>query len=234
MAWIDFKKAFDTHVWINICLKRYNVNDSLRAFLSSQMTKWKTDIKLSQKGGSISIPYVKIKRRIFQSFTITFLVCNRKKGLAASSAKAKCKTQINNSFLIYCYSWTTSNSMLSQMNPSIASYRQSISSPVISTLTKIKPSDIVIFNDSSSALDVLKTPPYEYPEIEIAELAIYIFTHIHIPTVKTILKIQSNETWLNKWATGTTGCVYFTEKSKPNKNYSINLRPKPDFSISNW
>ena len=40
-------------------------------------------------------------------------------------------------------------------------------------LTKRKPSDIVIFSDSSSALDALKTPPYEHPEVEKAALAIH-------------------------------------------------------------
>ena len=68
MTWIDYKKAFDSvsQSWINRRLDLYKMDDSLRAFLASQMTRWETDITISHNEGGIKIPNVKIKRGIFQ------------------------------------------------------------------------------------------------------------------------------------------------------------------------
>ena len=48
MAWIDYRKAFDSvpHSWITRCLELYKVDDTLREFLTHQMSLWKTDITL--------------------------------------------------------------------------------------------------------------------------------------------------------------------------------------------
>ena len=63
MAWIDYKKAFDSvpHSWILRCLELYNINDEIRAFLRTQMTKWKTTITLNHSEGQIVIPGIKIQ-----------------------------------------------------------------------------------------------------------------------------------------------------------------------------
>ena len=50
-------------------------------------------------------------------------------------------------------------------------------------------------------------------------------------TTKNILKSQTKEEWLNKWATGTTGRALFAERSKPKKNDPINKLYRPDQSL---
>ena len=76
MAWIDYRKAFDSvpHSWINRCLELYKVDDTLREFLKSQMSHWKTDITLNHSEGEIQIPGVKIKRGIFQGDSLSPLL----------------------------------------------------------------------------------------------------------------------------------------------------------------
>ena len=76
MAWIDYKKAFDSvpHSWIKRCLDLYKIDDNLRTFLSSQMTQWTTDITLYHNKGEIKIPEVKIKRGIFQGDSLSPLL----------------------------------------------------------------------------------------------------------------------------------------------------------------
>lgn len=76
MAWIDYKKAFDSipHSWILKCLELYNVSEELRSFLRTQMTKWNTTINLSHANGQITIPNVKIQRGIFQGDSLSPLL----------------------------------------------------------------------------------------------------------------------------------------------------------------
>ena len=76
MAWIDYKKAFDSvpHSWILRCLELYKVDDSLIRFLSNQMTTWKTDMTLSHKDGELTIPDVRIKRGIYQGDSLSPLL----------------------------------------------------------------------------------------------------------------------------------------------------------------
>ena len=60
------------------------------------------------------------------------------------------------------------------------------------------PNDIVIFSDSSSALDALKMPPYQHPELENAALAIHNILssytiHITLQWIPGHNEIQGNE-----------------------------------------
>ena len=76
MAWIDYKKAFDSvpHSWIIRCLELYNISEEIRTFLSNQITKWKTTITLNHMEGQIRIPDVKIQRGIFQGDSLSPLL----------------------------------------------------------------------------------------------------------------------------------------------------------------
>ena len=130
-----------------------------------------------------------------------------------------------------------------------------------------EPTDVVIFSDSSSALDALQNPPFDCIELEEASKSMHILLDTFninlnlqwIPghtdifgneiadqlakkgankpqfdnpcsmnTAKRILRNQSKEEWLNRWAAGTTGRAVFKEKSKPNKNDNINKLFRPD------
>ena len=76
MAWIDYKKAFDSvpHSWILRCLDLYNINRDIRTFMSNQMEKWKTSITLNHAEGQIQIKDVKIQRGIFQGDSLSPLL----------------------------------------------------------------------------------------------------------------------------------------------------------------
>ena len=50
-------------------------------------------------------------------------------------------------------------------------------------------------------------------------------------TVKQILKNQTKEQWLNKWATGTTGRTYYTERPQPKAKDEINRLNRRSQSI---
>ena len=76
IAWIDYKKAFDSvpHSWILRCLELYNVNRELIAFIRSQMSMWNTTISLNHSEGKIVIPDIKIQRGIFQGDSLSPLL----------------------------------------------------------------------------------------------------------------------------------------------------------------
>ena len=76
MAWIDYKKAFDSvpHTWILRCLELYKINGKLIQFLSNQMTTWKTDMTLAHNNGEITIQDVRINRGIYQGDSLSPLI----------------------------------------------------------------------------------------------------------------------------------------------------------------
>ena len=67
MAWIDYKKAYDSvpHSWTLECLDIYKVNRNVIDFISTIMPSWKTSLVLNHNQGTINVPNVKIKRGIY-------------------------------------------------------------------------------------------------------------------------------------------------------------------------
>ena len=58
---------------------------------------------------------------------------------------------------------------------------------------------------------------------------------LNLQTVKQILKNNSKEKWMNRWATGNTGRTVYKEMSEPKKNDSINkLKRAHQCTIFQW
>ena len=76
MAWIDYKKAYDSvpHSWILECLRLYNVNPKLLAFIKMSMNHWRTELEANGK----KIASVNIQRGIYQGDALSpllFCIC---------------------------------------------------------------------------------------------------------------------------------------------------------------
>ena len=76
MAWIDYKKAFDSvpHSWIKETLKIYKVCPKIIQLMQVLMPKWKTTINLKSSEKTIQVPEVSIKRGIFQGDSLSPLL----------------------------------------------------------------------------------------------------------------------------------------------------------------
>ncbi len=72
MAWIDYKKAFDSvpHSWIVKCMEMYKINTKLQEVIISSMTEWKTTLMHDKQ----EIGKVPIKRGIFQGDSLSPLL----------------------------------------------------------------------------------------------------------------------------------------------------------------
>ena len=72
MAWIDYKKAYDSvpHSWILECLRLYNVNSKLLTFIKMSMNHWKTEPEANGK----KIASVNIKRGIYQGDALSLTI----------------------------------------------------------------------------------------------------------------------------------------------------------------
>ena len=76
MAWVDYKKAYDSvpHSWIIRCLDIYKISPPIKEFLKSQMQKWTMNITLRHTNGEIYLPDVKVRRGIFQGDSLSPLL----------------------------------------------------------------------------------------------------------------------------------------------------------------
>ena len=76
MAWIDYKKAFDSvpHSWIIAALKMYGASPTIIGFLEAAMREWKTEMQLYHSGGCIKTGRIAIRRGIFQGDSLSPLL----------------------------------------------------------------------------------------------------------------------------------------------------------------
>lgn len=72
LAWIDYKKAFDSvpHSWILQVLDIYRVSPVLRQFVAASMKEWRTTMRIK----SITTRELAIKRGIFQGDSLSPLI----------------------------------------------------------------------------------------------------------------------------------------------------------------
>ena len=137
-------------------------------------------------------------------------------------------------------------------------------------LKEKEPANIIIFSDSMSVLEALKSQSYENSEIRKTAQAIHnlieayhiqitlqwIPGHCGLPgneiadslakagasqqqedrpcsqrTIKSILRNNSKEEWLNRWATGLTGRAMYNEMKRPNPKDSINRLSRREQSL---
>ena len=78
IAWIDYKKAFDSvpHSWIEKCLETFKISPVLRNFLSHSMRIWKTTLVLNTVENTLNDGDININSGIFQEdFLSPILFC---------------------------------------------------------------------------------------------------------------------------------------------------------------
>ena len=80
MAWIDYKKAYDSipHSWIKKVISMYKIAPNIIKFLEESMKQWSINLHLYHGSGSVDINSIKIKRGIFQGDSLSpllFCIC---------------------------------------------------------------------------------------------------------------------------------------------------------------
>src|SRR6185436_15423074 len=72
VAWIDYKKAFDSlpHSWIHKCLQMLGISANVRQFLAKAMQSWNTELTVNGQ----QIGQVSIRRGIFQGDSLSPLL----------------------------------------------------------------------------------------------------------------------------------------------------------------
>lgn len=72
MAWIDYKKAFDSvpHSWILEALRFYKVCPIFIKFLEQSMKDWNTEMYLHYQNGTVQTGKIGSKRGIFQGYSL--------------------------------------------------------------------------------------------------------------------------------------------------------------------
>ena len=73
IAWIDYRKAFDSvpHSWIEKCLETLKISPVLRNFLSHSMRMWKTALVLNTVENTLNAGDININSRIFQGDSLS-------------------------------------------------------------------------------------------------------------------------------------------------------------------
>ena len=76
IAWIDYKKAFDSvpHSWIEKCLEPFKISPVLRNFLSHSMRMWKTTLVLNTVENTLNTGDIDINSGIFQRDSFFYFV----------------------------------------------------------------------------------------------------------------------------------------------------------------
>ena len=76
MAWIDYKKAYDSvpHSWIIKVLEVYRINPHIIQCISESMNLWNTTLTLASDANSMTVEGVRIKRGIFQGDSLSPLL----------------------------------------------------------------------------------------------------------------------------------------------------------------
>ena len=76
MAWIDYKKAFDSvpHPWLLRVLELFKISPKVVEFLRHNMKMWNTDISLSHSNGVLEAKNISVHRGIFQGDSLSPLL----------------------------------------------------------------------------------------------------------------------------------------------------------------
>ena len=76
MAWIDYKKAYDSvpHSWIIKVMEVYHINPHIIQCISESMKLWNTTLTLTTDAYSMKVDGVRIKRGIFQGDSLSPLL----------------------------------------------------------------------------------------------------------------------------------------------------------------
>ena len=112
MAWIDYRKAYDSvpHSWILECLNMLGVADNVRSFLEKSMKKWK--LLLTLNGSDLC--EVDVNRGIFQGDSLSpliFVICMIHLSLLLRKVKASYEWDRKEFKPNIFSSWMTSNSL---------------------------------------------------------------------------------------------------------------------------
>ena len=76
MAWIDYRKAFDSvpHVWILRALDIFKLSPTIINFLQQNMGLWTTNVRLADAYGTTKTDSFRIKCGIFQGDSMSPLL----------------------------------------------------------------------------------------------------------------------------------------------------------------
>lgn len=76
LAWVDYKKAFDSvpHTWITTVMDLYGINLTIVNFVKAAMRTWRTQMSLFHSEGFIQTNEITIKRGIFQGDSLSPLL----------------------------------------------------------------------------------------------------------------------------------------------------------------
>ena len=76
IAWIDYRKAFDSvpHSWILKTMQIYKISPTLINFMKHSMSTWKTTMILNYSTGKIETNPIRVRNGIFQGDSLSPLL----------------------------------------------------------------------------------------------------------------------------------------------------------------